>query len=114
MHLYFQEQEKFNTKLDTQRDRQQKALQKKLEERLRQKEAHLTRMQDQQVRESTQGSSTGLAAKLRRAALLSKHMMEKERFRYIPTHFALSRMWLLEAMITYAHCLVLYSLYKAA
>ncbi|ELT95533.1 hypothetical protein CAPTEDRAFT_186105 [Capitella teleta] len=77
--IHQQEQEKLNNKLDSQRDKQEKILQKKLQERLQQKEHHLQRMHDQQLQEVAQGAQ-GLGAKLRRAALVTKHLLEKENF----------------------------------
>ena len=56
------------------------ALRRRLQERLAQKEANLTSMQEQQIKDAGAGGNTP-AARIRRVALKHKHVMEMEQFR---------------------------------
>ncbi len=56
------------------------AMRARLEARLKQKEAQMSKLQENQLREAV-GKANTPAAKMRRLALMQKHMLEMERFK---------------------------------
>ena len=56
-------------------------LRKKLQERLKQKEDQMSRVQNAEINESLAALGNTPAAKMRKAALMTKHMLEVEKFR---------------------------------
>ena len=61
-----------------------KELKERLQARLRQKEEHLKQLQQQELKEAAQTmSGSRPAAKLRQAALATRHMLDMEKFRLV-------------------------------
>ncbi|KAK2151621.1 hypothetical protein LSH36_356g01032 [Paralvinella palmiformis] len=80
--LHQKQQEKLNKKLENDRAKQEKALRQRLRARLRQKEQHLEELQQQEVKDvMSKMSGSSAAARLRHAALATRHMLEMEKFR---------------------------------
>ncbi|XP_074642074.1 uncharacterized protein LOC141899588 [Tubulanus polymorphus] len=79
--IHQQEKEKLNKKLEVQRQKQEKFLKSKLQEKMSKREANLVYQQDQEIMQATSMGTNKTAARLRKAALMSKHVLEMEQLR---------------------------------
>ena len=77
--MHQENQEKLQDKLDSQRAKQEKQLKRRLQDRLQQKEEQITRMHEAEMKSAGPGHSFG--AKFRKAAMMTRHLVEMEKFR---------------------------------
>ncbi|KAI8789816.1 trichohyalin, partial [Biomphalaria glabrata] len=76
-----QEQEELNEKLDKERLKQEKVLRSKLQERLQQREELLVKKQEEEIKMLLEQSSNKYAAKIKRALIIHKNLVEMEKFK---------------------------------
>ncbi|XP_076436466.1 limbin-like [Babylonia areolata] len=79
--VHKQESEAMNQRLETQRNKQENLLRSKLQERMQQREKLMLARHEAEMRSAIEAPGSKFGAKVRRAMLVHKHMVEMEKFR---------------------------------